>query len=458
MRWTNSAEDKVTRGETPVSWPWTPIHAFLWSERTERRAGLGWLIRALRVAALSVENALGNRLPFQASALTFVTLLGMVPALAFVFALAKGFGFAGTLRGLMIENFSDYQREVLERILQYVENTKVGTLGAVGLLLLLGTVVTTIASVEDTFNHIWRVREQRAWARRVTDYLSILMVVPLLVVAAVAVWASLSSAAVIGWLAEVQVIGDMTRLAMRVVPFLALVAAFSFLYLYLPNTRVPVRSAVLAGLVAATLWWAMQTIYIQFQVGVSKYNAIYGGFASLPLFMAWLQVSWTIVLYGSELAHAHQACRTGFHPLRATRRAAMVEAEALALQLMSRVASAFDGGEAPPSAADLANALNVDRADVESLAAPLIAAGLLCRDAQRDALRPARSLDRITVADVVEAVEGGAAPSASLESADPRLVGLLQEARQIRRAHLERITVLEVVRGRSPAASDQPPG
>lgn len=422
---------------------WDRARAWLWdaSRGSGRWRGAG--VRTLQVAWLSVENALNNRLPFQASALTFVTLLGMVPALALVFALAKGFGFAETLRGLLVENLSDYQREILERVLVYVENTRVGTLGAVGLVLLLGTIVTTIASVEDTFNQVWHVREQRPWGRRVTNYLSILVVVPLLVVAAAATWAGLSSNAIVTWLQEVAVIGDLTRVVLRLVPVLALCAAFSFLITYLPNTRVPVRSALVAGLVAAVLWWAMQTIYIRFQVGVAKYNAIYGGFASLPLFMAWLQVSWTIVLVGAEVAHAHHLCGTGYRPAVLARVPTPHETERLTVFLMESVAGRFDRGEPAPVAADLAPDLGLDPGEVEALASPLLARGLLAKDGEGGGLRPGRSLDHITLADVVTAVHGGS----PAEDRAGRGAILLDAADEERTRRLGRVTLQDLVRG-----------
>lgn len=440
----------MTTGSSRTFWDRARVR--LWSDTGQvgpwREAGF----RFLRVAWLSVENALNDRLPFQASALTFVTLLGMVPALALVFALAKGFGFAETLRGLLVEHFSEYQREILDRVLQYVENTKVGTLGAVGLVLLIGTIVTTIASVEETFNHIWHVREQRPWIRRVTDYLSILVVVPLLVVAAAAMWAGLSSNAIVAWLQEVAVIGDLTRFGMRLVPILALFAAFAFLYTYLPNTKVPVRSAVIAGLVAAVLWWTMQTIYIQFQVGVAKYNAIYGGFASLPLFMAWLQVSWTIVLFGAEVAHAHHLCRTGFRPAVFARVTTPHEKEALALRLMEFVAGRFDRGEPAPVAGDIAPKLGLEPGDVEALASPLLAAGLLAEDGEGRGLRPGRSLDRITLADVIKAVHGGPCVSGR----EHRVVACMEAAEEERVRRLARVTFLDLVRGESQARNQTP--
>ncbi len=429
---------------SPATGPWDRARVWLWDRSRESGRWRGAGVRALRVAWLSIENALNNRLPFQASALTFVTLLGMVPALALVFALAKGFGFAETLRGLLVENLSDYQREILERVLGYVENTRVGTLGAVGLVLLLGTIVTTIASVEDTFNHVWHVREQRPWGRRVTNYLSVLVVVPLLVVAAAATWAGLSSNALVAWLQEVAVVGDLTRLGLRLAPVLALWAAFSFLITFLPNTRVPMRSALVAGLVAAVLWWAVQTIYIRFQVGVAKYNAIYGGFASLPLFMAWLQVSWTIVLYGAEVAHAHHLCGTGYRPAVLARVPTPFETEGLAVSLMEVVAGRFDRGEPAPGVADLAPDLGLDPGEVEALAAPLVARGLLAQDGEGGGLRPGRSLDHITLGDVVAAVHGEG-PAAAGEPARSR--ALLEAAEDERLRRLGRVTLQDLVRG-----------
>lgn len=418
------------------------VDQWLWNSSLEGKSRV-WRVlqRVGQVAWYSVASALENRLPFQASALTFTTLLGMVPALALVFALAKGFGFAESLRNLLIESLSDYQRDIFDRVLGYVENTKVGTLGAVGLLLTLVTVITTIASVEDTFNHIWHVREQRPWSRRFTDYLSILVVVPLLVLAGSVMWAGLASTAFISWLQEVAVVGEITRFSMRFVPLLALCAAFTFLYTYLPNTRVPVRSALIAAAVTSVLWWAVQTIYIKFQVGVAKYNAIYGGFASLPLFMVWLQVSWTIVLFGGQLAHAHSLCSKTASPPKKIAVLSPLETEIVGLRLVELVAKRFDAGQPLPTVESAATVLGAPRQAFDHVLEALAHAGVLVIERETGIIRPSRSLDRITLADVVLALRNPSSAHAS-----NALASLLHETEQERLRRLASVNLLELVR------------
>lgn len=418
------------------------VDQWLWNSSLEGKSRV-WRVlqRVGQVAWYSLASALENRLPFQASALTFTTLLGMVPALALVFALAKGFGFAESLRNLLIESLSDYQRDIFDRVLGYVENTKVGTLGAVGLLLTLVTVITTIASVEDTFNHIWHVREQRPWSRRFTDYLSILVVVPLLVLAGSVMWAGLASTAFISWLQEVAVVGDITRFFMRFIPLLALCAAFTFLYTYLPNTRVSVRSALIAAAVTSVLWWAVQTIYIKFQVGVAKYNAIYGGFASLPLFMVWLQVSWTIVLFGGQLAYAYSLCSKTANPPKKIAVLSPLETEIVGLRLVELVAKRFDAGQPLPTVESAATVLGVPRRGFDHILDALAHAGLLVIEKETRIIRPSRSLDRITLADVVLALRNPSSAHAS-----NALASLLYETEQERLRRLASVNLLELVR------------
>ncbi|MCF8032128.1 MAG: YihY/virulence factor BrkB family protein [Desulfarculaceae bacterium] len=381
-----------------LAWLWKSDHPWAgWRHR---------LLGPFKVTYLALRNSYLDRLPFQANALTFITLLGLVPALAISFSLAKGLGFADALNNLLINEYTASQAKVLTYIITYVQQTKVGTLGMVGLALLVATLVLTLSSVEETFNRIWEAPHGRNWLRKFTDYLSVLVICPLLVLASTGLWAGLSSHSVVQWALEMAYVGPLAQFALKLGPLVLLVAAFIFLYLFLPNTRVPFSSALVAGVVAALLWWIVQSIYIKFQLGVARYNAIYGGFASLPLFMVWLQVSWQVLLFGAELAHAHNLVKRGTQPKAIATQLNPAQREALALGVMQKVAQSFAAGEDPWSVTRLAEVLRVPKGEVWSVVDDMESAGLVAELNLEDHVIPGRALERILVCHVLAAVRG----------------------------------------------------
>lgn len=425
-----------------VAWFWRPDYP--------RQGPAGWGHLVLQMLYLALRGSYLGRLPFQANALTFMTLLGLVPALAISFAVAKGFGFAETLERLLVDNeFLASQAEIFRQILTYVQKTQVGTLGVVGLAVLLVTLLWTLSSVEETFNRVWEVPIQRTLLRRFTDYLSVLVICPLLVVASAAIWAGFSSNVVVRWLLGLAVLGPMAETGLSLGPFLLLTAAFVFIYLFLPNTSVPFWSALAAGLVAATLWWAVQSLYIYFQVGVARYNAIYGGFASLPLFFIWVQVSWMVLLFGNELARAHHVCLHGPLPRALLPRLTPAQRQALALRLMYRVGLRFHQGTEPLRPQDLAAELGLPLGEVERVVECLEQARILTRTDPQRRLLPARTLVGILVAEVVEAVQGHLQAPAlgDCQPGEERLFALLREAAQCGRQTLGQVNFMDLVRG-----------
>jgi membrane protein len=402
-----------------LHWMWRPA---------QPRTGMAhYLVYVLKVAYLSVRSSYLDRLPFQANALTFITLLGLVPALAISFSLAKGLGFSEKLKDLVINEYTASQAEVLKYIISYVENTKVGTLGMVGLVMLVITLVLAISSVEETFNRVWEAPQSRNWLRKFTDYLSIMVICPMLVLAATTVWAAVSNYSVVQWMLDSPVLGTVASFGLSLGPFVLLTAAFIFIYLFLPNTRVPLISALVAGLVAAFLWWLVQSIYISFQVGVARYNALYGGFASLPLFMVWIQLSWTILLFGAELAHAQHICSHGPLPKSILPPLNPAQREALALGVMQKVAQRFQAGGQPWSVGDLARSLKVAKAEVWSVVDDLGEVGMVAELSRDGRVMPGRNLDNVLICQVLGAVRGsldqGRAPGTDQE--DPALVELM---------------------------------
>jgi Predicted membrane protein len=200
----------------------------------------------------------------------------------------------------------DKGREITVYLIGFVDKMSAGALGTVGLVTLFITVLSLMHSIEDSFNHIWRVRAARTLTRKFSDYLSAILVGPVLVFAAVTITATLQNSAIVRALLSLEALGKLLLMLLRLVPYLTLWGAFSFVYIFIPNTRVRVRSAVVGGLIAAILWQSVGWGFARFVASSTQYYAIYSSVAILLLFLIWLHMGWVIVLLGAQVAYAHQ--------------------------------------------------------------------------------------------------------------------------------------------------------
>ena len=262
-----------------------------WAER-------GWTWIRFVFSSFQADQGL-----LRAGALTFVTALSIVPFLAVAFSISKGFGFQNTMyiRQFLLK-ISAGRETVVEHIITYINNTHVGTLGAMGVALLLVTVFSLLGNIEASLNSIWGVDRPRTLARKFSDYLSVTLVCPLLVIAAISFTASLESSALVQEILSFSVFSSLYLAVMKILPVLLVSLAVFFMYLFLPNTRVEVKKCMIGALFAGVLWHTTQKLFILFQVGMTQYNAIYGSFAQLPLFLIWLYISWIIILLGAEVS------------------------------------------------------------------------------------------------------------------------------------------------------------
>lgn len=273
----------------------------------------GNLAQTLRQGPLPLRLLLGSYLLFQrhngrekAAALTFNSLLALVPFLAIMFALLKGLGVHNSLEPLILRHLTGGSQEVALWLIDYINNTNVARLGAVGLAALALTVLFLLTTIEKAFNALWQVSAPRSLLRRFADYFSVLSFGPLFLLAALSMSNSVRNQQVVQWLLQRPGLGELLVLLFEVLPFVVIALAFAFLYLFMPNTRVPLPAALLGGACAGSLWLLSQWLYVTFQFGVSRYNAIYGTMAALPVFMVWLYLSWTITLIGVALSRVWQ--------------------------------------------------------------------------------------------------------------------------------------------------------
>lgn len=268
------------------------------------------LYHQLRIFNLVVKGFIDNRCLLLASALTYTSLLSLVPLLALMFSILKGLGVQNRLEPILLEKLSAGSEEVVSQIIGYIDRTNVTTLGALGLAGLIATAISVIGNIELALNRIWGVQRTRSLGRKFSDYLSVLLTFPILIVAALGLTSSIQSTALVRAIAQIPGMSYLLLLLALLGPFFLIWIALTFLYSYLPNTNVPLRSALFGGVIAGTLWQLTQWAYIHFQVGMARYNAIYGAFAQLPIFLVWLYTSWIIVLLGAVIAFAHQYIKT----------------------------------------------------------------------------------------------------------------------------------------------------
>jgi membrane protein len=385
-----------------------------------------WLYKLARIVFLTGKGVDENKLLMRAGSLTFITVLSIVPLLAFAFSIAKGLGAYETLQAEVIQPFLDDTlgpvegavgeegaagkelREGISTIFAFVENTKVSSLGTFGLAILLYTVLKLLSSIERTFNDIWGVRRSRSLVRKVADYLSICVVVPVLLITATAVSAAVHGPEAMGLVRDKLGLSSILELYARFSSLIGVWVGFTFVYLFMPNTHVRVRSALLGGVIGGSLWQVAQILHVRFQVGVANYNAIYSTFAALPVFLFWLYTSWVTVLLGAEVAFAHQ--NEPIHrQLRRAREHDRGFQEALAVRIAARVAARFAQGLRPVGAREVAEELGLPEVTVEEVVEPLVAAGILVRAEEADedqALVLGRDPDQVRVQELIDAIVG----------------------------------------------------
>ncbi|OPY05003.1 MAG: hypothetical protein A4E61_00476 [Syntrophorhabdus sp. PtaB.Bin184] len=395
-------------------------------------------VRWLRVVILSVQGFMRNGSVKTASVLTYYSLLNIVPLVAVLFAIAKGFGLRKIVVSYVVQmaERANLQADVTSQILAFsnslLTHARGGVIAGVGVVLLLWTVLSILGKIEDSFNTVWEVKRPRTLVRRFTDYISILVVAPILFAVSTSATVLVSGRMKV-IMDEIAILGAFSSIILfllNLLPYISVWVLLMVLYVVMPNARVPVRSGVLAGIVAGTGFQIVQFVYIKFQIGVAGYSAIYGSFAALPLLLVWLQTSWMIVLFGSEMAHASNHYETfGLHPDYS--RLSAFSRKLLMARVFHLLVRGFDRGERPRGAKEISRELEIPVRLVQTLLAELGAAGLVVEVAAERrvaaAFQPARSIENITLRDVLDASERhGEAPPPSGSEEEERISRYLE--------------------------------
>lgn len=386
----------------------------LWKVRVDKMdSKQGFLVKQVRIFALAIKGFNEDKCLLKASALTYYLLFSIVPVIALAFAIAKGFGFQDKLEENILRDFSD-QKDILIQIFTYangmLSNAKGGVIAGVGVILLLWSVMKLLGNIEDSFNEIWEIKKARTFIRKFTDYLSILLIAPIFIIVSGSITVLLRSKIdtamdTFTWL---QNIGPLFSLLLKLFSFLLITGLFTFLYIVLPNTKVKARSAFVAAIVAALLFEILEWVYINFQIGVAQYNAIYGSFAALPLFLIWVQYSWFIVLFGAELAFANQ--HVGHYELETEIQGISLRyKKVLSLLIANKVVKNFVAGKPALTAEELAHKLDLPVRLVRNIVFEFTETGMFSgirTDNEKEfAYQPAMSENKLSVRFILNTLE-----------------------------------------------------
>jgi len=409
-----------------------------------REMGPPWgaLLRFVRYPGALLRDWLRGAISVQAMSLAYTTLLSLVPLMVFSFSILKGLGARGDLRFILHEFFrplGDASVQLTETVMQFVTNMRGDLLGSIGLGFLVYTVVTTIQKVEASFNFLWHVARPRSFARRFTEYLSVMILGPILLAVALGMLGSAEHSPLAKWIAAVTPLAWILDAAIRVLPYVIVTIVFTFMYAFIPNTKVQFKAALIGGVTSGIIWALMGQLFTTFIVYSSSLVAIYTGFAVVLITLVWVYLSWLILLIGAQLAfyvQFPQYLRHGQDTVELTGR----DREQVGLSIMYLIGRDYAAGNVPWTAARLAAELDIPSIALSPVLTSLEKGGFLIAT-EREAFVPGRNLDGIQLADVLENVR--TCPGGRL-AVEIRSVGPAVEAM----ATVES-AMLECLRGRS---------
>ena len=367
---------------------------------------------ALQIMVLSLQKFVADQCPLRASALTFYSLLAIVPVAAMAFGIAKGFGLEKRLEQDLYLQFSGH-KEALNFVINFarslLDSIKGGVIAGIGIPTLLLSVVKVLNHIESAFNLIWGVKS-RKFDRKFSDYLAIMLTGPLLftIASSITVFIKTKVETITANTSVMDLISPIIFFGLHLIPYILIWTLFTMVYIIMPNSRVRFKSAFIAGVVAGTLYQLSQTIYINFQVFVANYNAVYGSFAALPLFMIWLQISWLILLLGAEISNTHHTTdRYGCVPN--AQGISFNLKKTVALQIVHLLVKRFEKAELPVTVRDMAQQLMLPIRLVQEVTKKLADSGLISptvlTNRHTPGYQPARSIQTLSIQTVISALE-----------------------------------------------------
>ncbi|MBN1415405.1 MAG: YihY/virulence factor BrkB family protein [Bacteroidales bacterium] len=361
-----------------------------------------FLLRQIKMILLTMRGFAEANIQLRASALTLYTLLSIVPVLAMIFGIAKGFGFELYLKGLITEQLAE-QKEFLNEVLKFVDrylgNINAGYITGIGFVILLWSVMKMLGNIESSFNNIWRVKKSRMLTRKFTDYISLLIIVPVFIIVASSFTVSQVDS-VSKSIPFLSYLNPILKGLVHIISYTLIWFVFTLIYIVIPNTNVKFIPALIAGIIAGTMFQLLQWAYVNFQSYLSGYGAVYGTFAAIPLFLIWLELSWLIVLLGAEISYANQNADSYEHE--ADQQAlSQFNRRVLALLVMNRIIKSFVDGKPAQNAVQLAEQLDIPvrlvREIIDELVNADILSEIMTEDIKEVAYQPSLDPNKITV-------------------------------------------------------------
>ncbi|MFN3554875.1 MAG: YihY/virulence factor BrkB family protein [Bacteroidales bacterium] len=372
-----------------------------------------FLIKQLRIFILAFRGFKEDVLHLRASALTYYTLLAIVPVVAMAFGIAKGFGLEAFVERQLREVFVG-REEVFAWIMEFansmLQTTQGGIVAGVGLVILLYTIIIVMMYVEESFNGIWQIKQARPFARKVSDYFSMMFVAPLFLImsSAATVFLTTQVSSFAEQLQFFQFLGPTLLFLVNLVPYLLIWFVFTLVYMVMPNTNVKFSSALIGAVIAGTVFILVQWAYIHFQVGVSRYNAIYGSFAALPLLLFWIRISWLIVLFGAEISFANQNVEY-YEFEHEAKNISPFNKKILALLVYNLIARRFAAGDPAFTPPQIATALEMPikivREILDDLEDLRFISAARSEHHKEDAFQPASDIHKVSIRHIVEKLE-----------------------------------------------------
>lgn len=362
-----------------------------------------WLHK-LRVLVLAIRGFRLDQCPVRASALTYYSMLSLVPMLAMVFGLARGFGLDTKLQQ-EVQTMVPQQQEVYEQISVYVqrflEQSSGGVIAGIGIILLVWAIIRLLTHIEKAFNHIWKVEQGRNIFRKIADFVTIAILGPVLflVSSSITVYVSTKVTDIANTVDQIGLIPDIVSFLVNLSPYVLAWILFAFVYIVMPNRNVPVESNLIAAIVAGTMFQLLQWGYVESQIGVAKYNAVYGSLAALPLFLIWLQLSWMVVLFGAEVAYGIQHVKT-FEGIATVKEMSPNCYRLIEVTVLHNVLMAFVDHKPPPGAETVSDDLGLPTPIADQALEKSVRAGLLSRveiDSDNTGYQPKIPVDKYTL-------------------------------------------------------------
>jgi membrane protein len=387
FKWFETIEDGLFTGSRSMPPPWGPV------------------LRVARYPAALIRDWLRGEITVRAMSLAYTTLLSVVPLLVFSFAILKSLGARGDLKFIISQFFAPMggaADQLTESVLQFVRNMRSDLLGAIGRIFLVYTVITTIQKVETSFNFLWRVDQPRSFLRRFTEYLAVMILGPILLAVALGLLASAERSPFALWVDGIKPLAWILSAVGKILPYVIVTIIFTFMYVFIPNTKVQIRAALIGGITSGIVWALVGKLFTAFIVYASSLVAIYTGFAIVLTTLIWVYLSWLILLIGAQLAfylQFPQYLRHGQEAFELTGR----DREQVALSIMYLVGRDYSAGKGSWSAHALAAQLDIPSIALAPVLRCLEQNGLLLAT-DREQFVPGRDIGTIGLAEIFEVV------------------------------------------------------